>query len=190
MLMGLMAIRRCLSVVAVVPWLVVGPALAQWSPSSEPVAWRSIRQDLEASERLEPNGWIFIDAMTNPKAEAAEYLRDLERRDNTVLFLAALLLRRQGEPTWTNNGWKCSSVAAAGWAPSYRVGTAFNCFVRCSKAFRPGWTSPCWTGNCASAAAMPAPPSRCCDATTSISRSSSTAGWNKQTREGPQDLSP
>ena len=101
MLMGLMAIRRCLSVVAVVPWLVVAPALAQWSPSSEPVAWRSIRQDLEASERLEPNGWIFIDAMTNPKAEAAEYLRDLERRDNTVLFLAALLLRRQGEPTWT-----------------------------------------------------------------------------------------
>ena len=101
MLMGLMAIRRCLSVVAVVPWLVVAPALAQWSPSAEPVAWRSIRQDLEASERLEPNGWIFIDAMTNPKAEAAEYLRDLERRDNTVLFLAALLLRRQGEPTWT-----------------------------------------------------------------------------------------
>lgn len=101
MLMGLMAIRRCLSVVAVVPWLVVGPALAQWSPSAEPAAWRSIRQDLEASERLEPNGWIFIDAMTNPKAEAAEYLRDLERRDNTVLFLAALLLRRQGEPTWT-----------------------------------------------------------------------------------------
>ena len=101
MLMGLMAIRRCLSVVAVVPWLVVAPALAQWSPSAEPVAWRSIRQNLEASERLEPNGWIFIDAMTNPKAEAAEYLRDLERRDNTVLFLAALLLRRQGEPTWT-----------------------------------------------------------------------------------------
>ena len=101
MLMGLMAIRRCLSVVAVVPWLVVGPALAQWSPSAEPAAWRSIRQDLEASERLEPNGWISIDAMTNPKAEAAEYLRDLERRDNTVLFLAALLLRRQGEPTWT-----------------------------------------------------------------------------------------
>ena len=101
MLMGLMAIRRCLSVVAVVPWLVVAPALAQWSPSAEPVAWRSIRQDLEASERLEPNGWIFIDAMTNPKAEAAEYLRDLERRDNTVLFRAALLLRRQGEPTWT-----------------------------------------------------------------------------------------
>ena len=101
MLMGLMAIRRCLSVVAVVPWLVVGPALAQWSPSAEPAAWRSIRQDLEASERLEPNGWIFIDAMTNPKAQAAEYLRDLERRDNTVLFHAALLLRRQGEPTWT-----------------------------------------------------------------------------------------
>ena len=101
MLMGLMAIRRCLSAVALVPWLAVAPALAQWAPSAEPAAWRSIRQDLEASERLEPNGWIFIDAMTNPKAEAAEYLRDLERRDNTVLFLAALLLRRQGEPTWT-----------------------------------------------------------------------------------------
>ena len=69
-------------------------------PLSRACGLAPIRQDLEASERS-TNGWIFIDAMTNPKAEAAEYLRDLERRDNTVLFLAALLLRRQGEPTWT-----------------------------------------------------------------------------------------
>ena len=101
MLKGLMPIRRCLSAVAVVPWLAVAPALAQWSPAPEPATWRSVRQSLEASERLQPNGWIFIDAMTTPKAEAAEYLRNLERSDKTVRFQAALVLRRQGQPEWT-----------------------------------------------------------------------------------------
>ena len=101
MLKGLMPIRRCLSAVALVPWLAVAPALAQWSPAPEPPTWRSIRQSLEASERLQPGGWTFIDAMTSPKAEAAEYLREPVRSDNTVRFKAALLLRRGGQPEWT-----------------------------------------------------------------------------------------
>ena len=100
MLKGCLAIRRCLSVVAVVPWLVMAPALAQWAPSPEPTAWREIRLDLEDSGRLQPSGWIYIDAMTNPKLEAGEYLRDLQRYDNTVRFQAALLLRRDGEEAW------------------------------------------------------------------------------------------
>ena len=100
MLKGCLAIRRCLSVVAVVPWLVMAPALAQWAPSPEPTAWREIRLALEDSGRLQPSGWIYIDAMTNPKLEAGEYLRDLQRYDNTVRFQAALLLRRDGEEAW------------------------------------------------------------------------------------------
>ena len=100
MLKGCLAIRRCLSVVAVVPWLVMAPAMAQWAPAAEPTAWRLIRQNLEASGRLQPSGWIYIDAMTKPKVEAGEYLRDLQRYDNTVRFQAALLLRRDGEEAW------------------------------------------------------------------------------------------
>ena len=76
------------------------PSDASWAPKPEPKFWREVRLQMSAQETASQADWMFMEAMQSPKIDAAEYLRDPRREDQTVTF-QALLLMRKGE----NNPW-------------------------------------------------------------------------------------
>ena len=76
------------------------PSHASWAPKPEPKFWSEVRLQMSDQETASQAGWMFMEAMQSPKIDAAEYLRDPRREDQTVTF-QALLLMRKGE----NNPW-------------------------------------------------------------------------------------
>ena len=90
------------------------PAVADWTPDKEPADWRLVRQQLLSSGQLEAADWVFLDATRNEKVQAAEYLRDLQRRGGAVSFLGALILRRNGQTDWTVRAIKMRALCEQG----------------------------------------------------------------------------
>ena len=76
------------------------PSYASWEPKPEPKFWSEVRLQMSDQETPSQADWMFMEAMQSPKIDAAEYLRDPRREDQTVTF-QALLLMRKGE----NNPW-------------------------------------------------------------------------------------
>ncbi len=85
------------AVVAVVSAL---PSDASWAPKPEPKFWSQLRQDMTDQESAAQADWRFMEAMQSPKIDAAEYLRDLRRKDQTVTFKALLLMRKGEANPW------------------------------------------------------------------------------------------
>ena len=50
--------------------LISCPVRANWQPEPEPLIWSRLRQT-----HLPGEGWTFVDAMSSPQLQAAEYLR-------------------------------------------------------------------------------------------------------------------
>lgn len=76
------------------------PSDASWAPKPEPKFWREVRQQMSVQETSAPSDWRFLEAMQSPKIDAAEYLRDPRRRDQTVSFQALLLMRKGQSSPW------------------------------------------------------------------------------------------
>ena len=76
------------------------PSLASWSPKPEPKFWREAREQLRDQGASIPSDWTFMEAMQSPKIDAAEYLRDPRRKDQTVTFQALLLMRKGQNNPW------------------------------------------------------------------------------------------
>ena len=88
------------STVAAVSLASAWPSHASWAPKPEPKFWSEVRLQMSDQETASQAGWMFMEAMQSPKIDAAEYLREPRREDQTVTF-QALLLMRKGE----NNQW-------------------------------------------------------------------------------------
>ena len=97
---GLRTIVITGSTAAVVSVASALPSDASWAPKPEPKFWSEVRLQMSDQETPSQAGWMFMEAMQSPKIDAAEYLRDPRREDQTVTF-QALLLMRKGE----NNPW-------------------------------------------------------------------------------------
>ena len=76
------------------------PSDASWAPKPEPKFWREVRQQMSVEETSAQSDWRFLEAMQSPKIDAAEYLRDLRRDDQTVSFQALLLMRKGQSNPW------------------------------------------------------------------------------------------
>lgn len=76
------------------------PSYASWAPKPEPKFWSEVRQQLSDQETSSQADWRFMEAMQSPKIDAAEYLRDPRRRDQTVSFKALLLMRKGQSNPW------------------------------------------------------------------------------------------
>ena len=76
------------------------PSHASWAPKPEPKFWSEVRQQLSDQETSAQSDWTFMEAMQSPKIDAAEYLRDPRRRDQTVTFKALLLMRKGQSNPW------------------------------------------------------------------------------------------
>ena len=76
------------------------PSYASWAPKLEPKFWSEVRQQLSDQETASQADWRFMEAMQSPKIDAAEYLRDPRRRDQTVSFKALLLMRKGQSNPW------------------------------------------------------------------------------------------
>ena len=76
------------------------PSHASWAPKPEPKFWSEVRQQLSDQEASAQSDWTFMEAMQSPKIDAAEYLRDPRRRDQTVSFKALLLMRKGQSNPW------------------------------------------------------------------------------------------
>ena len=76
------------------------PSHASWAPKPEPKFWSEVRQQLSDQETASQADWRFMEAMQSPKIDAAEYLRDPRRRDQTVSFKALLLMRKGQNNPW------------------------------------------------------------------------------------------
>ena len=75
------------------------PSHASWAPKPEPKFWSEVRLQMSDQETASQAGWMFMEAMQSPKIDAAEYLRDPRRKDQTVTFQALLLMRKgEGNP--------------------------------------------------------------------------------------------
>ena len=75
------------------------PSYASWAPKPESKFWSQVRQDMTDQESAAQADWRFMEAMQSPKIDAAEYLRDPRRKDQTVTFQALLLMRKgEGNP--------------------------------------------------------------------------------------------
>ena len=97
---GLRTIVITGSTAAVVSVASALPSDASWAPKPEPKFWSEVRLQMSNQETASQAGWMFMESMQSPKIDAAEYLRDPRREDQTVTF-QALLLMRKGE----NNPW-------------------------------------------------------------------------------------
>ena len=97
---GLRTIVITGSTAAVVSVASALPSDASWAPKPEPRFWSEVRLQMSDQETPSQADWMFMEAMQSPKIDAAEYLRDPRREDQTVTF-QALLLMRKGE----NNPW-------------------------------------------------------------------------------------
>ena len=76
------------------------PSHASWAPKPEPKFWSEVRQQMMDQETSAPSDWTFMEAMQSPKIDAAEYLRDPRREDQTVTFQALLLMRKGEDNPW------------------------------------------------------------------------------------------
>ena len=76
------------------------PSDASWAPKPEPKFWREVRQQMSVQETSAQSDWRFMEAMQSPKIDAAEYLRDPRRDDQTVTFQALLLMRKGQSNPW------------------------------------------------------------------------------------------
>ena len=76
------------------------PSHASWAPKPEPKFWSEVRQQMMDQETSAPSDWTFMEAMQSPKIDAAEYLRDPRRKDQTVTFQALLLMRKGQNNPW------------------------------------------------------------------------------------------
>ena len=76
------------------------PSDASWAPKPEPKFWSEVRQQMMDQETSAPSDWTFMEAMQSPKIDAAEYLRDPRREDQTVTFQALLLMRKGDGNPW------------------------------------------------------------------------------------------
>ena len=76
------------------------PSHASWAPKPEPKFWREVRQQMSVQETSAQSDWRFMEAMQSPKIDAAEYLRDPRRDDQTVTFQALLLMRKGQSNPW------------------------------------------------------------------------------------------
>ena len=75
------------------------PSHASWAPKPEPKFWSEVRLQMSDQEMAAKPDWLFMEAMQSPKIDAAEYLRDPRREDQTVSFQALLLMRKgEGNP--------------------------------------------------------------------------------------------
>ena len=73
---------------------------ASWVPKPEPKFWSEVRQQMMDQETSAPSDWTFMEAMQSPKIDAAEYLRDPRREEQTVTFQALLLMRKGDGNPW------------------------------------------------------------------------------------------
>ena len=76
------------------------PSHASWAPKPEPKFWSEVRQQMMDQETSAPSDWTFMEAMQSPKIDAAEYLRDPRREEQTVTFQALLLMRKGQSSPW------------------------------------------------------------------------------------------
>ena len=76
------------------------PSHASWAPKPEPKFWSEVRQQMMDQETSAPSDWTFMEAMQSPKIDAAEYLRDPRRKNQTVTFPALLLMRKGDGNPW------------------------------------------------------------------------------------------
>ena len=76
------------------------PSHASWAPKPEPKFWSEVRQQMMDQETAAPSDWTFMEAMQSPKIDAAEYLRDPRRKNQTVTFTALLLMRKGDGNPW------------------------------------------------------------------------------------------
>ena len=76
------------------------PSHASWAPKPEPKFWSEARQQMMDQETSAPSDWTFMEAMQSPKIDAAEYLRDPRRKNQTVTFTALLLMRKGDGNPW------------------------------------------------------------------------------------------
>ena len=88
------------STAAVVSLASALPSDASWAPKPEPKFWSEVRLQMTDQEPATQAGWTFMEAMQSPKIDAAEYLRDPRREDQTVLFQALLLMRKGESNPW------------------------------------------------------------------------------------------
>ena len=97
---GLRTIVITGSTAAVVSVASALPSDASWAPKPEPKFWSEVRQQMMDQETSAPSDWTFMEAMQSPKIDAAEYLRDPRRKNQTVTFTAMLLMRKGDGNPW------------------------------------------------------------------------------------------
>lgn len=97
---GLRTIVITGSTAAVVSVASALPSDASWAPKPEPKFWSEVRQQMMDQETSAPSDWTFMEAMQSPKIDAAEYLRDPRRKNQTVTFTALLLMRKGDGNPW------------------------------------------------------------------------------------------
>ena len=97
---GLRTIVITGSTAAVVSVASALPSDASWAPKPEPKFWSEVRQQMMDQETSAPSDWTFMEAMQSPKIDAAEYLRDPRREEQTVTFQALLLMRKGDGNPW------------------------------------------------------------------------------------------
>jgi hypothetical protein len=97
---GLRTIVITGSTAAVVSVASALPSDASWAPKPEPKFWSEVRLQMSDQETASQADWMFMEAMQSPKIDAAEYLRDPRRKDQTVTFQALLLMRKGEDNPW------------------------------------------------------------------------------------------
>ena len=88
------------STAAVVSLASALPSDASWAPKPEPKFWREVREQLRDQGASAPSDWTFMEAMQSSEIDAAEYLRDPRRKNQTVSFQALLLMRKGDGNPW------------------------------------------------------------------------------------------
>ena len=97
---GLRTIVITGSTAAVVSVASALPSDASWAPKPETKFWSEVRLQMSDQETASQADWMFMEAMQSPKIDAAEYLRDPRREDQTVTFQALLLMRKGEDNPW------------------------------------------------------------------------------------------
>ncbi|MAU76996.1 MAG: hypothetical protein CL831_09050 [Crocinitomicaceae bacterium] len=94
--------------------LIACPVNANWQPEPEPISWSRLRKS-----HLPGEGWSFVDSISNPQLQAAEYLRSprvtTSPSDGVVVEIeAGLLLKRADQSDWSAKVIPMRAVCDAG----------------------------------------------------------------------------